>query len=57
METGLIDEIHLATRPVLFGRGESLFGGLDARALGYECVRSVTGERATHVFLERRNSA
>ena len=23
-------------------------------ALGYECVRSVAGERATHLFLERR---
>jgi dihydrofolate reductase len=57
MAAGLIDDIHLATRPVLLGQGESLFGGLDARALGYECVRSITGERATHVFLERKRPA
>jgi dihydrofolate reductase len=50
----LIDELHLAVRPVLLGRGESLFQGIDARALGYECVRSVAGERATHVYLRKR---
>jgi hypothetical protein len=24
------------------------------RALGYECAKSVAGERATHVFLRKR---
>src|SRR5690242_5013628 len=50
----LIDELHLAARPGLLGRGESLFQGIDARTLGYECVRSVSGERAMHVYLRRR---
>jgi len=50
----LIDDLHLAVRPVLLGRGESLFHGLDLRALGYVCERSVAGERATHVFLRKR---
>jgi dihydrofolate reductase len=50
----LIDELHLAFRPVLLGTGEALFTGLDLRALGYECVKSVAGERATHVFLRKR---
>ncbi len=50
----LIDDLHLAARPVLLGRGESLFAGLDLRALGYVCERSVAGERATHVFLRKR---
>ena len=50
----LIDELHLAVRPVLLGSGEPLFSGLDWRALGYECTKSVAGERATHVFLSRR---
>ena len=36
------------------GSGEPLFEGLDLRALGYECVKSVPGERATHVFVRRR---
>lgn len=50
----LIDEVHLAVRPLLLGRGENLFAGLDLDALGYECTKSVAGERATHMFLRRR---
>jgi dihydrofolate reductase len=50
----LIDELHLAVRPVLFGSGEALFHGIDWHALGYECTQSVAGERAMHVFLRRR---
>jgi dihydrofolate reductase len=56
LQAGLIDELHLALRPVLLGSGEHLLHGIDARALGYECARSVVGERATHVFLRRRES-
>lgn len=48
-----IDELHLAVSPVFLGRGEPLFAGLDLRALGYRCARTVAGERATHLFLER----
>ena len=54
LQAGLIDELHLAMRPILLGEGENLFQGLDLRALGYECVKSVAGERATHVFLRKR---
>jgi dihydrofolate reductase len=50
----LLDEVHLAVGPVVLGAGENLFAGLDVRALGYDCVKSVAGERATHMFLERR---
>jgi dihydrofolate reductase len=49
----LIDELHLAIRPVVLGAGEPLWSGLDLRKLGYKCVDSVAGERATHVFLRR----
>jgi len=50
----LIDELHLAQRPVLRGREESLFAGLDLRALGYACSRQVVGERATHLFIAKQ---
>jgi hypothetical protein len=38
---------------VLLGSGESLFAGLDLKALGYTVEKSAPGERATHVFLKR----
>ncbi len=53
LRAGLIDEMHFAISPVLLGRGERLFEGVDARALGYECVQSVASEKATHVVLRR----
>ena len=53
LQAGLLDELHLALRPMLMGRGENLWNGLDMHALGYECWKSVAGERATHVFLRR----
>ena len=54
LRAGLIDELHLAVRPVLLGKGEALFAGLDLPALGYEAVKHVAGVRATHVFLRKR---
>jgi dihydrofolate reductase len=53
LRAGLIDELHLAIRPVLLGSGEPLLHGIDLRSLGYECTRHVAGERAMHVFLRR----
>ena len=50
----LIDELHLAVRPILLGRGEPLFQGLDLRSLGYEVEHQVHGERAVHLYLRRR---
>jgi len=54
LRAGLIDELHLAVRPVLMGAGEALFGGIDLPDVGYETVKHVAGERATHVYLRRR---
>ena len=53
LQAKLIDELHLAVSPVLLGAGESLFHGLDLRALGYRCVRQMPTEKAAHVFLQR----
>jgi dihydrofolate reductase len=54
LQAGLIDELHLAMQPVLLGSGEHLLRDLDLRSLGYECEKTVAGERATHIFLSRR---
>lgn len=50
----LIDELHLAIRPVLLGKGEHLLRDIDMHALGYACEKYVAGERAAHVFLCKR---
>ena len=54
LRAALIDEMHLAIRPVLLGSGEHLLTDIDMRALGYECARHVSGERAMHVMLHKR---
>jgi dihydrofolate reductase len=54
LRAGLIDELHLAIRPILLGAGEAFWADLNLSARGYECVKHVPGERAMHVFLRRR---
>ena len=53
LREALIDELHIAISPVLLGRGERLFEGVDLRALGYECAQFAASEKATHVILRR----
>ena len=53
LSAGLIDELHLAMSPVLLGRGEHLFSGIDLPALGYRVTERVATEAATHVVLAR----
>jgi dihydrofolate reductase len=54
LQAGLIDELHLAVRPILLGAGELLLTGINMRALGYESAEHVAGERAMHVIVRRR---
>jgi dihydrofolate reductase len=57
LDAALIDELHLAIRPVLLGSGENLLHGIDMRASGYECETYIAGERANHVFLRKRRAS
>jgi hypothetical protein len=50
---GAVDEMHLAVSPVVLGRGEALFAGLDLSALGFSVVEHVATEHAMHVLLRR----
>jgi dihydrofolate reductase len=56
-KAGLIDSVHLASVPVLLGQGESLFEGLDLRALGYYVSDRKASEYVTHLTLERFREA
>ena len=57
LREGLIDDLHIAISPVFLGKGERLFEGVDMRALGYECVKLVPSEKATHTVLRRSERA
>lgn len=53
LRESLIDERHIAIAPILLGRGERLFEGVDLRTLGYECVDFAASDNATHVVITR----
>jgi dihydrofolate reductase len=53
LQAGHVDEIHLVVAPVVLGQGESLFSGLDLRALGYRTVEHTPTDRATHIVLAK----
>src|SRR5215203_182963 len=55
LKARLIDELHLAMRPIFLGKGESIFEGIDLRELGYKVEESVPGERATHIIVRKQN--
>jgi dihydrofolate reductase len=54
LTAGTIDEMHLAQSPVLLGEGEHLFAGINLHLLGFQVVRRVEGEAATHLILQKR---
>jgi len=54
LAAGYVDEMHLAMSPVLLGEGEHLFSGLDLPKLGLAVQKSVAGENATHIFINKK---
>ena len=55
LQERLIDEMHLAMRPIFMGRGESIYEGVDLKELGYTVAETVPGERATHLIVRKQN--
>jgi len=53
LQARLIDEMHVAISPVLLGRGESLFDGIDLPALGYDVRERVFTGEALHLVIGR----
>ena len=53
LQRRLLDEMHLVVSPVLLGRGEALYAGLDLPALGYRVTERVQGEVPLHVVMQR----
>ena len=53
LQAGLIDEMHLAISPVLLGRGEHLFAGIDLPASATECTEHASTAAAMHLVLAR----
>jgi dihydrofolate reductase len=54
LQAGVVDEMHLAISPVVLGKGENLFAGLDLPTMGFSVVESTPSEHATHVVLAKR---
>jgi dihydrofolate reductase len=48
-----IDELHLVQSPIVLGRGENLFAGIDLPSLGYRVTEVVPTGLATHLVLSR----
>ena len=53
LRAGLIDELHYALSPVVLGRGEAMFAGIDLPALGFRVTEHQASEHATHIVLAR----
>lgn len=51
LKAGLIDEMHFAIAPVLLGRGEAMFEGINLPALGFKVAAHEMTENAAHIVL------
>lgn len=53
LKAGLIDEMHFAIAPVLLGKGEAMFEGIDLPALGFKVAAHEMTENAAHLLLAK----
>ena len=53
LQAGLIDEMHFAISPVVLGKGEAMFEGIDLPALGFSVKSHEMTELAAHVVLSK----
>jgi dihydrofolate reductase len=53
LQAGLIDELHFAISPVVLGKGEAMFTGIDLPALGFRVAEHAASEHATHIVLAK----
>jgi dihydrofolate reductase len=51
LQAGLIDELHFVIAPVVLGRGEAMFAGIDLPALGFKVTEHAATDHAMHVVL------
>jgi dihydrofolate reductase len=50
LNAGLVDELHIALAPVLFGAGVPMFGGIDRAKVSLEVERARASKHATHLW-------
>lgn len=56
LRAGLIDEMHLAMSPILLGAGENLLEGIDAAKLGYQCIKHISTDKASHFVITKHSA-
>ncbi len=56
LQKQLIDEMHLAISPNVFGKGENLFTGIDLPSLGYKTKEYKMSDKAMHIIIGKDNT-